>query len=99
MVTRAEGEKQAMILEAEARQESAKRDANAQVMLAEASAESIRRVAAALGTEPAPMMYLLGEKYISAMNHLGASDNAKVVVLPGDLHEALRGMFVAKGKA
>ena len=55
VVTRAEGAKQAAILEAEARLESSKRDANAQVMLAEASAESIRRVTAAIGTETAPM--------------------------------------------
>src|SRR5574338_87468 len=51
VVTRAEGAKQSAILEAEARLESAKRDANAQVMLAEASAEAIRRVTAAIGSE------------------------------------------------
>ena len=44
VVIRAEGAKQAAILEAEARLESAKRDANSQVMLAEASAEAIRRI-------------------------------------------------------
>jgi regulator of protease activity HflC (stomatin/prohibitin superfamily) len=53
-VTRAEGAKQAAILEAEARLESAKRDANAQVMLAEASAEAIRRVTAAIGDQTGP---------------------------------------------
>jgi len=93
VVTRAEGQKQAMILEAEARLESAKRDASAQVTLAEASAESIRRVTASLGSEPAPMMYLLGEKYIAAMRKLGESQNAKVVVLPADLQDALKGLF------
>lgn len=93
VVTRAEGQKQAMILEAEARLESAKRDAAAQVTLAEASAESIRRVTAGLGSEPAPMMYLLGEKYIAAMRKLGESPNAKVVVLPADLQDALKGLF------
>ena len=93
VVTRAEGQKQAMILEAEARLESAKRDATAQVTLAEASAESIRRVTASLGSEPAPMMYLLGEKYIAAMRKLGESPNAKVVVLPADLQDALKGLF------
>ena len=93
VVTRAEGQKQAMILEAEARLESAKRDATAQVTLAEASAESIRRITASLGTEPAPMMYLLGEKYIAAMRKLGESANAKVVVLPADLQDALKGLF------
>ncbi|MDD3352879.1 SPFH domain-containing protein [Zoogloea sp.] len=92
VVTRAEGAKQAAILEAEARLEASKRDANAQVMLAEASAEAIRRVTAAVGTETAPMMFLLGEKYIASMERLGSHDNAKVVVLPADLQEAVRGL-------
>jgi len=92
VVTRAEGAKQAAILEAEARLESSKRDANAQVMLAEASAESIRRVAAAGGTETAPMLCVLGEKYIASLERMGSTDNAKVVVLPADLQEAVRGL-------
>ena len=93
-VTKAEGAKQAAILEAEARLESARRDADAQVMLAEASAESIRRVTAAIGHEAGPMMYLLGEKYIGALETLGQSDNAKLVVLPADLQDSLRGLLV-----
>ncbi|NMG44734.1 hypothetical protein GPA22_13475 [Aromatoleum toluvorans] len=97
-VTKAEGEKQAAILEAEARLESAKRDANAQVMLAEASAEAIRRVAAAVGEQPGPMMYLLGEKYIAAMERMGSSESAKVVVLPADLQETV-GSLLARGRA
>ena len=91
-VTKAEGAKQAAILEAEARLESAKRDANAQVMLAEASAEAIRRVTAAVGTEPAPMLYLLGEKYIASLERLGEAPSAKIVVMPADMQEALRGL-------
>ncbi|MDI3514290.1 MAG: hypothetical protein PWP40_1519 [Rhodocyclaceae bacterium] len=91
-VTKAEGAKQAAILEAEARLESAKRDANAQVMLAEASAESIRRVSAGIGEQAGPMMYLLGEKYIGALEKLGESGNAKLVVMPADLQETLRGL-------
>ena len=99
-VTKAEGAKQAAILEAEARLESAKRDANAQVMLAEASAESIRRVSASIGDQSTPMMYLLGEKYIAALEKLGESGSSKLVVMPADLHEALRGLvgrFGARG--
>ncbi|MCK0509977.1 SPFH domain-containing protein [Aromatoleum buckelii] len=96
-VTKAEGAKQAAILEAEARLESAKRDADAQVMLAEASAEAIRRVAAAIGDQPGPMMYMLGEKYIAAIERMGSTDSAKLVVLPADLHETLRGLL-ARGK-
>ena len=95
-VTKAEGAKQAAILEAEARLEASKRDANAQVMLAEASAEAIRRVAAAVGSDTTPMLYMLGEKYIASLERLGSTDNAKVVVLPADLQEAVRGLFVGK---
>ncbi|MBA1263882.1 SPFH domain-containing protein [Stutzerimonas stutzeri] len=91
-VTRAEGAKQAAILEAEARLESARRDADAQVMLAEASAEAIRRVSSAVGNESGPMMYLLGEKYIAALDRLSQSDNAKTVLLPADIQETLRGV-------
>ena len=91
-VTKAEGAKQAAILEAEARLESAKRDANAQVMLAEASAESIRRVSASIGDQTTPMLYLLGEKYITALEKLGESGSSKVVIMPADLQETLRGL-------
>lgn len=96
VVTRAEGAKQSAILEAEARLESAKRDASAQVMMAEASAEAIRRVSAAIGDQAGPMSFLLGEKYIAALERLGDKDNAKLVVLPADLQQAVRGLFGAR---
>ena len=92
-VIKAEGAKQAAILEAEARLESAKRDANSQVMLAEASAEAIRRISAAIGDKTGPMSYMLGEKYIAALERMGEKDNAKVIVLPADLQEAVKGLF------
>ena len=98
VVIRAEGAKQGGILEAEARLESAKRDANSQVMLAEASAEAIRRISAAIGDKTGPMSYMLGEKYISALERMGEKDNAKVVVLPADLQEAVKGLF-GRGKS
>ncbi len=97
VVTKSEGAKQSAILEAEARLESAKRDANAQVMMAEASAEAIRRVSAAIGDQAGPMAFLLGEKYIAAMERLGEKDNAKLVVLPADLQEAVKGLLGRKG--
>ncbi len=93
VVTRSEGAKQSAILEAEARLESAKRDADAQVMLAEASAEAIRRISAAIGDQTGPMSYMLGEKYIGALERMGEKDNSKLVVLPADLQEAVRGLF------
>ena len=96
MITRAEGEKQSMILQAEARLESAQRDAKAQVTLAEASAEAIRRVTAAIGDQDGPMRYLLGEKYVAAMSQLATSNNAKTLLIPGDLQEALRSVLGRK---
>jgi regulator of protease activity HflC (stomatin/prohibitin superfamily) len=96
VVTRAEGAKQAMILEAEGRLESAKRDAVAQVTLAESSAQAIKNVASAVGDRDTPMLFLLGEKYIQALDKMSASQNSKIVVLPADIQETLRGIL---GKA
>jgi regulator of protease activity HflC (stomatin/prohibitin superfamily) len=93
VVTKAEGAKQAMILEAEGRLESAKRDAVAQVTLAESSAQAIQKVTAAVGDRDGPMLFLLGEKYIQALDKLAASGNSKIVVLPADLQDALRGIL------
>ena len=93
VVTKAEGEKQAMILEAEGRLESAKRDAVAQVTLAESSSAAIQKVAQAVGDRDTPMLYLLGEKYILALDRLAASGNSKIVVLPADLQDTLRGIL------
>jgi regulator of protease activity HflC (stomatin/prohibitin superfamily) len=92
-VTRAEGTKQSTILNAQAQLESARLQAEAQVTLATASAEAIKRVAVALGSDDAPVRYLLGEKYIQTLGNLATSENAKTVVLPADLQDALRGMF------
>jgi len=93
VVTRAEGAKQSAILEAEARLEAARRDAEARVTLADASAEAIRRIAATIGDGGAPISYLLGEKYIAALERLGERDGARLVLLPADLQEAVRGLF------
>lgn len=97
MVTRAEGEKQAAILEAEARLEAAKRDANARVMLAQASAEALRRVGEAVGPDSSALWYLLGEKYVTSLERLAAGENAKFVVLPADLPQAVAGLFARGG--
>jgi len=96
LVTRAEGEKQATILQAEARLEAAQREAQAQVTLATSSAEAIKRVALSIGESQTPALYLLGEKYISSISRVATSDNAKVVLLPADLQESLRGLFAKK---
>lgn len=96
MVTRAEGEKTAMILESEGRLESARRDAEAQVTLAASAATAIEKVTQAVQDRDAPMLFLLGEKYIAALEKLAASNNGKMVILPADLPEALRGLIGAR---
>ena len=92
-VTRAEGDKSAAILQADGRLEASRRDAAAQVVLAEASQTAIRKVAEATQTGELPVVYLLGEKYIEAMRTLAASQNSKLVVLPADLPAAVRGVL------
>ena len=99
MVTRAEGEKQSMILTAEARLESAKRDAEAQIMLADASSQAITKVTGAFGENELPMLYLLGEKYITSMSKMAESPNAKMILLPADLQSTLRGLFQRVAKS
>ncbi|MBO4793883.1 MAG: paraslipin [Deltaproteobacteria bacterium] len=88
-VTRAEGEKAAAILEADGRLEASKRDAEAKVVMAQASQQAIEKVAAAIGTNELPVMFLIGDKYIDAMRQLSDSENAKLVVLPADIPAAI----------
>jgi regulator of protease activity HflC (stomatin/prohibitin superfamily) len=98
-VTKAEGEKTAAILQAEGRLEASKRDAQAQVVLAEASQRAIQKVTEAVKDNELPVMYLLGEKYIEAIKDISFSPNSKVVVLPADLPAAVKGFLNAAGKA
>lgn len=96
-VTRAEGEKQATILEAEGRLEASRKDAEAQVVLADASREALERVTRAIGEKELPVMYLLGERYIGALQDLAKSPNAKNLVLPADLPQAVKGLMNRAG--
>jgi regulator of protease activity HflC (stomatin/prohibitin superfamily) len=96
-VTRADGEKAAAILEAEGRLEASKRDAQAKVVLAEASQRAIQKVTAAIQDNELPVVFLLGEKYIEALKHLSTSQNSKVIILPGDIPAAVRGIIGAVG--
>jgi len=92
-VTRAEGDKAAAILEAEGRLEASKRDAQAKVVLAQASQAAIDKVSEAIKDHELPVVYILGEKYIEAVKNLAGSQNAKMVVLPADLPAAVRGIM------
>ena len=92
-VTRADGEETAAILEADGRLEASRRDAEAQVVLAEATKSALSKVNEAIQDKELPAMYLLGEQYIDAMKTMSNSSNAKLVVLPADLPAAVRGIM------
>ncbi|MDB9999997.1 SPFH/Band 7/PHB domain protein [Porticoccaceae bacterium] len=92
-VTRADGEKTAAILEADGRLEASRRDAEAQVVLAEATKAALTKVNEAIQDKELPAMYLLGEKYIDAMKSMSKSSNAKLIVLPADIPAAVRGIM------
>lgn len=92
-VTRADGEKEARILEAEGRLEASKRDGEAQVILAQASQKAIELVTAAIGEKEMPVVFLLGEKYINSIQALSTSENAKTLVFPADIPAAIKGLM------
>ena len=95
-VTRADGDKQAAILEAEGKLEASKREAEGQVILAKASQRAIQLVTEAIGEKEMPVVYLLGEKYISSIQSLSASENAKSIIFPADIPGAIQGMMGKK---
>ena len=92
-VTTAEGDKTAAILQAEGRLEASRRDAAAKIVLAEASQAAIEKVTDAIRDNDLPIVYLLGEKYIEALRGISSSPNSKIVLLPGDLPAAIRGIL------
>lgn len=96
LVTRAEGEKQSLILNAEARLEAARKDAEAQLVAAQASAESIKLIAEAVKENNSSATFLLGDRYIQALQKVSASDNSKVVLMPGDLVSAVKNLVGGK---
>jgi regulator of protease activity HflC (stomatin/prohibitin superfamily) len=75
---------------------ASKREAEAQVILAEASQKSIDLVTSAVGDKELPVAYLLGEKYIASLQNLSSSDNSKFVVFPADIPAAIKGMMGAR---
>jgi regulator of protease activity HflC (stomatin/prohibitin superfamily) len=95
-VTRADGDKQAAILDAQGKLEASKLEAEAQIILAQASQKSIELVTEAIGEREMPIVYLLGEKYINSLQALSTSDNAKSVVFPADIPAAIQGLMGKK---
>lgn len=92
-ILEATGQKQAQILEAQGRKEAAEQDAMAELLLAEARQKAIQMVSESVGDKNMAVVYLLGEKYVNALAELAASENAKSIVLPADLPNAIKGMI------
>jgi len=91
--TTAEGNKNAMILEAQGKLEAAKKEAQAQIALANASAKAIEMIDQSMKEKELPAMFLLGDRYIDTLEKIGQSENAKFVIYPADLREAIKGML------
>ena len=96
VVTEAEGAKQSLILNAEARLEAARKDAEAQMVAAKASAESIKFITEAVKENNSSAMFLLGDRYITALQAMSASENSKIIVMPGDLVGAVKSLVGGK---
>ena len=73
--------------------EESSRDAQAQVVLLEASPLAIGKVADAIMDIELPVTHLLGERYHDALKEMSASGIAQVVLPPADIPAADRGIM------
>lgn len=89
-ITKAEGYKQSLILEAEGKFEASKKEAEAKVALANGDKEAMEAIASQIKLGD-PATYLLAQRYIDSVEHLGNSSNSKVVFIPSDLKHSLEG--------
>jgi regulator of protease activity HflC (stomatin/prohibitin superfamily) len=82
-VLKAEGEKQSMILAAEARLAAAERDAQARERLAQAEAEATRVVSEAVAAgSVSALNYFIAQRYTDALAKIGSGPNTKLVMIP-----------------
>jgi len=91
--TTAEGNKNAAILEADGKLAAAEREAKAQIILANASATAIKSITDRIQDKELPAMFLLGDRYITSLEKISESPNAKFVIYPADLQGAIKGML------
>jgi regulator of protease activity HflC (stomatin/prohibitin superfamily) len=85
-IERAMGEKQSQILEAEGRKEAAFRDAEAREREAEAEANATTMVSKAIAEgDVQAINYFVAQKYVEAMQTIGAADNQKVIFMPMEI--------------
>ena len=82
-ILEAEGAKQAQILAAEGKLEAAKREAEARERLAEAEARATAAVSKAVAEgDVQALNYFVAQKYVEAMQQIGASPNSRLVLMP-----------------
>jgi regulator of protease activity HflC (stomatin/prohibitin superfamily) len=82
-ILEAEGAKQAAILEAEGKLEAARREAEARERLAEAEARATAVVSQAVAEgDVQALNYFVAQKYVEAMQQIGASPNSRLVLMP-----------------
>lgn len=82
-ILEAEGTKQAQILAAEGRLAPAQKDAEARERLADAEAKATAAVSKAVAEGNVQALnYFIAQKYVEAMNQIGQSSNAKLVLMP-----------------
>jgi regulator of protease activity HflC (stomatin/prohibitin superfamily) len=83
-ILNAEGLKQAKILEAEGNLAAARLQAEARERLAGAEAESTRLLVESVGKPEAALQYFIAQRYIDALQKLGDSPAARMIVVPTD---------------
>ena len=82
-ILEAEGAKQAQILAAEGRLEAASRDAEARERLAGAEAKATAAVSKAVAEgDVQALNYFIAQKYVEAMQQIGASPTSRLVLMP-----------------
>ena len=88
----AEREKRAKILNAEGDLETAKRHAEAELVMAEATAKSLKIISENMNNNESVLL-LLGEKYITSVEKISQSENSKLIIYPADIQSSLQGIM------
>jgi len=82
-ILEAQGAKEAQILAAEGKLEAARREAEARERLAEAEARATTVVSKAVAEgDVQALNYFVAQKYVEAMQQIGASPNSRLVLMP-----------------
>ncbi|CAI3928743.1 Regulator of protease activity HflC [Commensalibacter communis] len=96
-ILEAEGIKQSTILRAEAEQESATRQAAAAISLAEGTKRANQLLAESISGEggQAALNFQLATRYVDALSALSQSNNTKVVAMPSELSQSIGSLINA----